>query len=82
MPDKKLVLTIPEPNKDGTCNGDCPFHRYTHGELAMCYFGFHKRGNIEIYPDKGCPQSKNKDLQILPELIDEVIIKRLKSNRN
>ena len=44
MPDKQLVFTIPEPNKDGTCNGDCPFHRYTHGELAMCYFGFHKRG--------------------------------------
>ncbi len=60
MPDKQLVFTIPEPNKDGTCNGDCPFHRYTHGELAMCYFGFHKSENFEIYPDKGCPQSKSK----------------------
>jgi hypothetical protein len=61
MPDKQLVFTIPQPNKDGTCNEDCPFHRYTHGELAMCYLGFHKRGNIEIYPDKGCPQSNSKD---------------------
>jgi len=63
MPDKQLVFTIPEHNKDGTCRYDCPFNKSDDRYVisSICCLNFHRMENWNIYPDKGCPQSKRKE---------------------
>lgn len=59
MPDKQLVITIPEPNKDGTCNDQCPLKIYDDNEGTICRHELYiVDDNGRICPGRACPQWK------------------------
>ena len=59
MSDKQLILTIPEPNKDGTCNDKCPLKTCDNEGDSICRYELHRIDHKgRICPYKACPQWK------------------------
>jgi hypothetical protein len=62
MPDKQLILTIPELNKDGTCNDQCPL-KTCDNEGYICRHKLHRIDHEGmIRPYMACPQWQSKGI--------------------